>query len=93
VSSGLYSYTAPPATDTCWICGQTVHNAERRGKIPALCGTNCDATWRATYGLDIATHTVEATEWAPVAAPPQPAPNRPVGKPGSWINPLQRFRR
>lgn len=86
MSAGLYSYTAPPATDTCWICGRTVQVADRCGKIPALCGDNCDATWRATYGLDTATHTAGDTEWAPIAARPQPAPPASVGKPGSWIN-------
>jgi hypothetical protein len=86
VSSGLYSYTTPPATGACWICTRTVQNTSRQGKIPALCGTNCETTWRATYGLDIATHTADGTEWVPIAARPRPAPPAPVGKPGSWIN-------
>lgn len=89
MTSGLYSYTNPPTNGACWVCGRDIHNTDRHGKIPALCGPSCDATWRATYGLDIATHTAGESEWAPLVPTPQPA-SAPPGLPGSWLrNPFR----
>lgn len=97
------NYSRRPTPGQCWVCLRPGSvPADRRGRVPELCGLACEIGWVEMYSLDSpATHTVQGEAWAPLpaaaAAPAvpladdievEPVPAR-IAKPGTWLNNLR----